>query len=329
MVHTLRLTGCFILALHLAACNYTPFGNDNHLTGHPAGTAIGAGIGAGIGYIAGEKSISYGLLGGLAGGAIGYYATTLRFASGGVIQAGGVVYTLGDYATVEIPTDNLFDANSHEFLYEAPPILDSAVAVLNRYPNNNILVSGNTSGFGTTKWEKKLSEARARQVALYLSAHGISNFKEHSIDTRKLAYVGYGNYFPIANNIKARSIRENSRIQITAYPSNADLRGDKKSAVFHNIAGLNEPSLKPNHRTPNIDNAFAGDQLPEQPSVHKNDFKDALNEETTTTTKYHPSNIKGEGWENQNKITNPFSTPKSTLPRKQYNYKGDGGFKNE
>jgi len=325
MVHTnSRIAASLIFLLGISACTYTPFGNDNRLTGSPLGTAVGAGVGAGAGYVIGGSSESLALLGGLAGGTIGYYVTTLRFASGGVIQAGGQVYTLGDYATIEIPTDNLFDANSDEFLYEAGPALDSAVAVLNRYPNNNIMVSGNTSGFGTTKWEKQLSEARARQVAAYLWAHGINNFKCQSIDKRKLTYVGYGNYFPIANNIRAKSIRENSRIQITAYPSKADLHLDKRHQVFHNIGGLDEPAVQPNHPTSNIDNEFSGDELPEQTGTRRADFKDTFNEDRKNTS-YIPerANVKGEAFTNQNRVSGEFKSSVSKNRETHRNLKGE------
>lgn len=319
-----RLTAAIFLALNLAACSYTPFGNDNHLTGSPVGTAIGAGIGGGIGYVAGGNSVGYGLLGGLLGGSVGYYVTTLRFDSGGVIQSGGVVYTLGDYVGIEVPTDKLFDANSDEFLYEADPILDSIVAVLNRYPNNNVLISGNTSGFGTRKWELKLSEARARQVASYLWAHGITPFKSQSIDMRKLSYVGYGNFFPISNNIKAHSIRENSRIQITSYPCNVDICRNKKCSVFRNIGAADEEPVPPNHPVANIDDEFRGDKLPEQVGTRKNDFKDAFNEPSSTTAPAS-ANVKGDGWSNQNSIAKGFQEPAAPSS----SYKGERGYKGE
>lgn len=323
-----RMIASLAALLSLTACSYTPFGNDNHLTGSPVGTAMGAGAGATAGYIWSGHSVPLAIVGGVIGGSIGYYVTTLRFASGGVIQAGGEVYTLGDYATIEIPTDNLFDVNSDEFLPNAEPILDSVVAVLCRYPNSNIMVSGNTSGFGTTKWQRKLSEARARQVASYLWAKGVNNFKGQSIDSRKLTYVGYGNYFPISNDLHAKSLRENSRIQITAYPSNADLHLDKRHQVFHNIGGLNEPPITPNHPVANIDNAFTGDELPEPVGTRHSDFKDAFNEDQKNPHYLleHP-NLKAEAFTNQNSVSSEYHTSFGKSVVRQGGFKGEGGLK--
>lgn len=233
-----------LLMVALSSCTFNPLRTDNNLTGSPLSTAVGAGAGVGAAALLGASKPGPLITGGVVGGAIGYYVSTLRFASGGIIQTGGQVFTLGDYVTIEIPTDQLFDTNSAEFLDDTKPILDSAVMVLRRYPNQNIIVSGNTSGFGTRKFERRLSEERARQVAAYLWSHGISEWKYQSLDRRKLTYVGYGNYFPIANNIHNDSIRQNSRIQITAYPTDAQLEINKCARKFNNIGDLDEPHFR-------------------------------------------------------------------------------------
>lgn len=234
---TWRSLTTVLLSIILSSCSFNPFLENNHLTGDPLWTAIGAGTGGGImaglhapGFVTGLSA--------LGGGAIGYYATTLRFAAGGVIQVGGTVYKVGDFVGIYVPTDKLFDPNSAEFTWRAPAILDSVVAVLCRYPDNHILISGNTNGFASDKYERMLSEQRAKAVASYLWAHGISVFMGQSIHTRKLTYVGYGNYFPIANNITHQGIRANARIQITSYPTNLQLQLCGRAHVFRNIGAV-------------------------------------------------------------------------------------------
>lgn len=239
----LKLTGCLGLLLCLTACSNNPFAPNsptNAMTGNAAGTAIGAAAGTTTGFLFGfPNSITAAL--GVGGGAAGYYATTERFAAGGIVQSGGQVFSNGDYTTIEIPTDSLFESNSTDFLPGYEPTLLSVIDVLNRSPNNNILISGNTSGFASAKYERRLSEGRARVISGYLWAHGINTFRSTS-DTRmrKLTYVGYGNYYPIANNIKPESVRQNSRIQITSYPPKDQLEMDKKLTAFNNIGGLDD-----------------------------------------------------------------------------------------
>lgn len=232
-----------LLVFCLSSCTINPFSTDNRYTGSAAGTAIGAGVGVGAASLLNLHHSVWPYFG-LSGAAVGYYVTSLRYDAGGVMHAGGQVFTLGDYVSINIPTDNLFEENSADFLPESDDILESAVAVLSRYPDNHILVSGNTSGFATTKFERKLTERRAREVANFLWAHGVNNFQSGGMTMRRLRYVGYGNYFPIANNIKNVSIRQNSRIQITAYPTRAQLYIDDCHSAFTNVGGFSDPILE-------------------------------------------------------------------------------------
>lgn len=235
--------------LSLCGCSFNPFSSNNEMTGKPMPAFAGAGIGAGTAALLGGSKYTVALAG-LGGAALGYYLSTLNYASGGINQVNGQVYTQGDYLTIEFPTDKIFEDNSAELLPAAGPALQSVVDVLSRYPNSNIMVSASTSGFGTRRYELQLSERRARVVTTYLWAHGINAFKGNDFDpsapTRKLIYVGYGDLVPIANNIKAASIRSNSRVQITAYPSKYQLELCDGQKVFANIGGLKEPPISSN-----------------------------------------------------------------------------------
>src|SRR3990167_441720 len=87
------MTRCLFVAclgfILLSGCSLNnPFTTNNHLTGSPIGTAIGAGAGAGTMALL-KAPTPLIVAAGLGGGAIGYYVTSLRFASGGIIQAGG------------------------------------------------------------------------------------------------------------------------------------------------------------------------------------------------------------------------------------------------
>lgn len=233
-----RVTGALILSLlFLSGCTFNPFTTNNHTTGSPAGAVVGAGAGAGgVALLGGSKTLM--VLAGLGGGAVGYYVTTLRYESGGIIQSGGQVYQVGEFIGIYIPTDKLFEPNTADFIPQAVPILESTVTVLKRNPNNNIIISGNTSGFYRSRWELSLSEKRAQKVASYLWNAGINQFKDQSIETRKLNYVGYGDYLPIANDYTNEGIRQNSRIQITSYPSNCDLGLDKRQVAVYNVGAV-------------------------------------------------------------------------------------------
>lgn len=336
----LKLTGWFIALFSLTACSYNPFAPSsptNTLTGDATGTAVGAAAGTTTGLLFGLPNSAIAMLG-IGGGAAGYYATSERFAEGGIIQGGGQVFSVGDYTTIEIPTDTLFESNSSEFQPGYEPTLLSVIDVLNRRPDNNILVSGNTSGFGSAKYERRLSEDRARQISGFLWAHGINSFRSIPTDPkiRRLRYVGYGNYFPIANNIKPDSLRQNSRIQITSYPPRDQLEMDKKLTAFNNIGGMNDPMPQPNH-TANINNEFTGDVLPER-AIASNDIQDAFKEtsrpavisanQPRSSDYFHErSNIKGDdvAWGNYNIVASSAQTTTGGSVAKQGGYKDEPG----
>lgn len=220
-----RSVALLLSGLVLSSCSFNPFSSNNHLTGDPAVTLIGAGAGAGTVAALGGSNTAI-ALGGIGGGLIGYYATTLRYTAGGLMQYGGQVYQVGQYIGIYIPSDQLFLPNSTDFKPQAMSILDSAAAVLSRFPSNNILVSGNTSGFADEDWELKLSERRAERVSAYFWKNGVGSdtYLSGTMEMRKYRYVGYGDYFPIATKRYNTGLRQNSRIQITSYPNDADLR---------------------------------------------------------------------------------------------------------
>lgn len=232
----------FLLCL-MSGCTYNPLSTQNRLTGNAAGPIIGAAAGAGgLALIGAPRYLI--ALGGLGGGALGYYVTTLRYDAGGVVAVGGQVYQIGDYAGIDIPTDYLFDDNTARLLPGGSSVLDSVTAILRRYGNRSILVAGHTSGFDRQVREKSLSQQRAKVVVDYLREEGINAFEENSITLRKIDYVGYGHRFPIANHFQNDSIRQNSHILISIYPTKKQLKASPHKDVFKDIGALDDSGFK-------------------------------------------------------------------------------------
>ncbi|MBV8803068.1 MAG: hypothetical protein JO131_08965 [Gammaproteobacteria bacterium] len=94
---------------------------------------------------------------------------------------------------------------------------------------------------------------------------------------RNLKYVGYGNYFPISNDIRADSIRQNSRIQITSFPPKDQICIDKKMRAFNNIGGLDEPMPGESTQVANMNEVFPPeDHLPEHQSATNTSLEEAF-----------------------------------------------------
>jgi outer membrane protein OmpA-like peptidoglycan-associated protein len=326
---TKRFTA-LILSILLTSAGCAPISSTNKPTGNAIGPLLGGGAAVATLSTVGASKNLIGL-GGVIGAGLGYYATTLRFASAGIVHIGGQVYTLGDYLTIELPTDQLFDANTADLLPDTDAVLDSVVKVLNRYPNHNILISGNTSGSGTAKFEQQLSENRAREVAAYLWSHGITMYLGAELKQRKLIYVGYGDYFPIANNLTIKSTRKNSRIQITAYPTEAQLSLSKDCKEFNNIGSIDEsnekkseqPDMRPafSEQTPNSNGTslepdnFSGDSDSPIPTTHSDE----------TSGQFQTENPDG-AVTNYNKSASLPQTRAGVTEVKQGGYKDDASF---
>jgi hypothetical protein len=282
-IYLLRFVLLLSLAWMLGGCAAST--DESPPTG---GSAVGAGVGAvlagGTAALLDAPKPIIGLAA-VGGAGLGYYLTSLRFASKGIIRSGGKVYTLGEYMMIEIPTDNLFEPNTDEFLPGTEPVLDSIVDILKRYPNHNIFISGNTSGFGTHRFEQKLSEDRAAQIAAYLWAHGVTDGgaqiksdRPERDSNRRLIYVGYGDALPIANNLHLESIRANSRIQIVASPCGAEVKCKKCFRPFDNVGRWDDEITSTTEQHPtSYAAAFPDDHLPEEsemtPQPHTRDFQ--------------------------------------------------------
>lgn len=247
---TIRRQALFLLSilplLSLSACNTIKGLNSANpmqppVTYTATGAIAGAGVGAGLGTLTGSHTASI-VVGSLVGGSIGYYFASERAAAANILKAGGAVYSIGERVTIAVPTYKLFETNTDRFLPRAEPVLDSIAAILKRYPDDDVIISGNTNGFGLSHTQKVLSLNQAKQIAGFLWAQGINSFAEdisHEQEGRHLSYVGYADRFPIANDITATGIEANYRIQITAYPSKDRLKRNLKH-VSSNIASMDE-----------------------------------------------------------------------------------------
>lgn len=141
-------------------------------------------------------------------------------------SVGGQVYRVGSYININLPTDELFVASTAEWQAQADMVLPSVLAIIQHFPEHRVLIAGHTGGFSSANRELHLSDARARQFALYLRAHRITYF------------VGYGDYFPVANNWTHSGLRDNRRLHIIISPDIHDPDADQHYRLMNNIGSL-------------------------------------------------------------------------------------------
>lgn len=182
--------------------------------------AIGAGVGALGGYLAGdlvggrndrtERIIGTGV-GAIAGGAVGAYMDRqerdLRRQTAGT---GVEVDRRGDELLLTMPAGITFPINSYEIQPRFRATLDEVARTLGAYPSTLVDIYGHTDPSGGDAINIPLSQNRARSVADYLVARGLSPAR---IETR-----GFGSSQPLADNSTEAGRQANRRVEIRIVP---------------------------------------------------------------------------------------------------------------
>jgi outer membrane protein OmpA-like peptidoglycan-associated protein len=101
-----------------------------------------------------------------------------------------------------------FEADSSRLLPSEQTKLDRIGAILARYGDRDILVTGHTALAGTAEGRQELSVQRAAAVADYLIRRGVRG--EDRVVVR-----GYGAQRPVADNTTAEGRERNRRVEIT------------------------------------------------------------------------------------------------------------------
>ena len=103
--------------------------------------------------------------------------------------------------------DVKFKPDSGEVLPSEKGRLDEIAAVLKLAPQSHFLIEGHTASVGKPAGEQKLSEERAKNIALELSKRGIP--------ADKFICKGHGGNKPIASNATDEGRAKNRRVEIT------------------------------------------------------------------------------------------------------------------
>jgi outer membrane protein OmpA-like peptidoglycan-associated protein len=81
--------------------------------------------------------------------------------------------------------------------------------VLNKYPDTDILVEGDTDATGSAEYNVALSERRAQSVTNYLTSL--------SVASSRIGMVGLGETNPVASNDTEYGRQQNRRVEIAIF----------------------------------------------------------------------------------------------------------------
>jgi outer membrane protein OmpA-like peptidoglycan-associated protein len=116
------------------------------------------------------------------------------------------IFRTGEGINITFQPDFYFESNSEQLTPDAKNLLTGVSSVLNRYPYTEVFIEGHADSSGNQLKNKKLSESRAKSVALYIKSQGVM--------ADRLAIAGYGATRPVASNETPEGRRQNRRVLV-------------------------------------------------------------------------------------------------------------------
>lgn len=183
----------------------------NAVKGGAIGGASGGIVGGVIGHYAGNTTLGA-ILGAAVGGTAGVLIGNNMDKQADEMKkdlAGATIERVGEGIKITFDSGILFKSNSSTLEYNAKSNINKLAAILNKYPDTDILVSGHTDSDGTEEYNQTLSESRANAVADYSRMQGVSS--------SRFTTVGLGEGDPVASNDSDSGKRMNRRVEIAVF----------------------------------------------------------------------------------------------------------------
>jgi len=211
---------CISIAL-LIGC-----GASNAVQGGAIGAGGGAVVGGLIGHAAGNTALGA-ILGAAVGGTTGaIIGNNMDKRAEEMRQdlSNAKIERVGEGIKITFDSGILFVTNSSELQPAAKANIESLSRILNKYPNTNILIEGDTDNEGTEEYNQKLSERRAQSVADYQKGQGVAG--------SRISTVGLGELRPVASNNTIEGRQQNRRVEVAVF-ANDKMKNAAKSGELN------------------------------------------------------------------------------------------------
>jgi outer membrane protein OmpA-like peptidoglycan-associated protein len=186
-------------------------GASKAVQGGVIGAAGGAVLGGAVGYAAGNTAagaIIGATVGGVTGALIGHHMDKQAEEMRQDLK-NAKIERVGEGIKITFDSGILFETNSSQLQPAAKTNIESLAGVLNKYPDTNILIEGDTDNTGTDEYNQKLSERRAQAVADYQKSLGVAG--------SRISTVGLGETNAIASNDTEAGRQQNRRVEIAIF----------------------------------------------------------------------------------------------------------------
>jgi outer membrane protein OmpA-like peptidoglycan-associated protein len=200
-----------VLALCVSLSLLMGCGASNTLKGGAIGAGAGGVAGGVIGHQLGNTAIGAiigAAVGGTAGALIGRHMDRQAEEMRQDIK-NAKIERVGEGIKITFDSGILFDFDSSDLQAAAKTNIESLAKILNKYPDTNILIEGDTDNSGTEQYNQKLSERRAQAVAEYQ--------KGLSVASSRISTVGLGELNPVASNDSESGREQNRRVEVAIF----------------------------------------------------------------------------------------------------------------
>ena len=197
-----------ILAVSLVLMSFGCASWSKTAKGAAIGAAAGAVVGGVVGKIAGNTllgAIAGAAVGGAAGAFIGRHMDKQAEEMRRDLE-GAKIDRVGEGIKITFDSGLLFDINKYDLRAASRENLTKLAAILNKYPDTNILVEGHTDSTGTREINMPLSENRAKAVKDFLAGLNV-------LSTRFTVH-GYGPDQPLGDNATVEGRQTNRRVDL-------------------------------------------------------------------------------------------------------------------
>ena len=195
------------------------------LLGAGGGAAAGAILGRIIG--GGAKGTAIGaIIGAAAGGTAGAVIGRKMDKQAADLQKdmqNARVERVGEGIKITFDSGILFDTNSATLRSASESDIIKMAAVLQKYPDTNVLVEGHTDNSGSDAINQPLSERRAQAVASSTVAKGVSS--------SRITASGYGSSQPVGDNSTAEGKQANRRVEIAIFANEKMKKAAEKGSL--------------------------------------------------------------------------------------------------
>ena len=205
-IKVLFLISTFAASIFLYSCSAS-----NAVKGGVIGGASGGVVGGVIGHYAGNTALGA-IIGAAVGGTAGVLIGNHMDKQAAEMKkdiSGAQIERVGEGIKITFDSGILFATNSSTLEPEAKTNIKKFAAILNKYPDTNILVTGYTDSDGTEQYNQTLSERRAKSVSDYTQMQGVTS--------SRFSVVGFGESEPVASNETVDGKRMNRRVEIAVF----------------------------------------------------------------------------------------------------------------